>query len=135
VSDGGPILVDTSVWIDFFGPRPGPAGEELRRLIAESEPVVLTGIVVAEVLQGLIHSVDVIEKYLGQWELLALEGFEAYARAAKMFRVARSRGLTLTTVDALIAATALDYGARLFTLDRDFEGLAKLLPLKLYRPR
>ena len=49
----GVILVDSSVWVDFFSSSPGPAGAELRRMIEESEPFALTGIVIAEVLQGL----------------------------------------------------------------------------------
>ena len=46
------ILVDSSVWIDFFSSSPGRAGAELRRMIEEAEPFALTGIVVAEVLAG-----------------------------------------------------------------------------------
>jgi hypothetical protein len=49
------ILVDSSVWIDFFSSRPGPAGTELRRMIVADEPFALTGIVVTEVLQSLVR--------------------------------------------------------------------------------
>ena len=59
------ILVDSSVWIDFFSSSPGRAGHELRRMIQESEPFALTGVVVAEVLQGLIRNADRIERFLG----------------------------------------------------------------------
>jgi predicted nucleic acid-binding protein len=132
LSDPGLVLVDTSVWIDFLSPRPGAAGEELRRLIEDTATVALTGIVVTEILPGLLRDADTVEEYLVQWDLLELDGFEAYVRAAKLFRVARSRGLTMTTVDILIATLAIDYGARLFTLDQDFAGLAKFSALKLY---
>lgn len=133
MSEPGPILVDTSVWIDALSPRPGPAGEELRRLIADVEPVVLTGIIVTEVLQGLFRDADAVESHLTQWDLLEPQGFGAYLRAARLWRMGRSRGLTLTTVDALIASLAMDYGAQLFTLDEDFVRLAKVTPLELYR--
>ena len=57
MSAGPPVVVDTSVWIDFFSPRPGPAGDELRRMIAAAEPVIVTGIIVTEILQGLVRDV------------------------------------------------------------------------------
>lgn len=126
------ILVDSSVWIDFFRSTPGAGGKELRRLIAEAEPLALTGMVIAEVLQGLTRDVDTIERYLGMWELLEPRGFETYREAASLFRHARARGLSLKTIDTLIAAIALEYGASVFTLDRDFSRIAHVTKLILH---
>jgi predicted nucleic acid-binding protein len=55
------ILVDSSVWVDFFSPSPGRAGAELRRMIQEADPFALTGVVVAEVLHGLTRDSGRIE--------------------------------------------------------------------------
>lgn len=132
MSAAGPVLVDTSVWIDFFAPRPGAAGAELRRMIASAEPVVLTGIIVTEILQGLVRDVAVIEKFLAPWDLVEPTGFETYVKAAELYRQARSHALTLTTVDALIATLAIENRAQLFTLDKDFDRLARWAPLELY---
>lgn len=126
------ILVDSSVWVDFFSARSGRAGHELRRMIEEAEPFALTGIVVAEVLQGLTRDVERIEDYLAQWDLLEPRGFGTYRNAAAIFRKARSEGVTLTTTDALIAAIALEHSAALFTLDKDFVRIAKWTGLKLW---
>lgn len=126
------ILVDTSVWIDFFAPRPGPAGRELRRMIESAEPVVLAGIIVTEILQGLVREAATIEGFLRQWDLIEPAGFETYVRAAALYRHARSHALTLTTVDALIAALAIENRVRLFTLDKDFVRLTRSAPLDLY---
>lgn len=128
------ILVDTSVWIDFFSSSPGPAGKELRRMIDDAEPIALTGIVLTEILQGLTRDVDRIERYLSLWELLEPDGARTYREAAAIFRLARAKGATLTTVDALIAAIALKHGAALFTLDKDFSRITRWIPLSLYRP-
>ncbi len=127
------ILVDSSVWIDFFSSSPGPAGAELRRLIMDAEPFALPGVVVAEVLQGLTRDVGRIEQYLGQWEMLEPSGFETYRSAAAIYRLARSKGVTPTTMDALIAAIAQEHNAALFTLDQDFLRLARLTGLALHR--
>jgi len=128
------ILVDSSVWIDFFSASPGPGGAELRRMIAEAEPFALAGIVVAEVLQGLTRDAGPIERFLSQWDLLEPHGFATYRDAASIFRLARSKGITLTTIDSLIAAIALEHGAGVFTLDHDFARIARITRLRLYTP-
>jgi predicted nucleic acid-binding protein len=126
------ILVDTSVWIDFFSFSPGRAGSELRRLIDEVEPFALTGVVVTEVLQGLTRDVNRIERFLSMWELLEPRGFSTYREAAAISRLARSRGISLTTIDTLIAAIALEHRASLFTLDKDFSRVARITALRLH---
>jgi len=128
------ILVDSSVWVDFFSSSPSRAGDELRRMIEDSEPFALTGIAVAEVLQGLTRDAAPIERFLEQWELLEPRGFDTYRRAAEIYRLARRKGVTLATIDTLIAAIALEHGASVFTLDRDFSRIARLAGLELYRP-
>lgn len=126
------ILVDSSVWIDFFSRAPGPGGRELKRLIAASEPMALTGVIVTEVLQGLRWDVQRVERQLALWDLLEPQGFETYRNAAGLARVARSRGVMLTTIDALIATVALESGVILFTLDRDFRHIESFTGLRLH---
>ena len=126
------ILVDSSVWIDFFNSAPGPAGDELRELIRDAEPFALTGVVVTEILQGLTRDARRIEQYLSQWELLEPRGFRTYREAAAIFRLAGSKGVSLTTIDALIAAIALEHRVSVFTLDRDFSRIARLTGLPLH---
>jgi predicted nucleic acid-binding protein len=126
------ILVDTSVWIDFFSSSPGRAGRELRRMIHEVEPLALTGVVVTEVLQGLTRDVNRIERYLSMWELLEPGGFSTYREASAISRLVRSRGISLTTIDTLIAAIALEHQASLFSLDKDFFRVARITALRLH---
>jgi predicted nucleic acid-binding protein len=118
------ILVDTSVWVDFLNSARGPAGDELERLIRANAPLVLTGLVLTEVLQGLKRDVGPVTELLPRWPLIEPGGFATYEAAATIFRQARTRGLTLSTVDAVLAALALEYNAAFFTLDQDFERLA-----------
>lgn len=125
-------LVDSSVWIDFLSTTPGPGGDELGRLIAASEPLALAGVIVTEVLQGLRRDVAQIEDELALWEMLEPKGFATYRRAAHLVRLARSRGVALTTIDALIATLALESGAVLFTLDRDFQRIAGFTKLRIH---
>lgn len=101
-------------------------------MIADAEPFALTGVVITEVLQGLKRDVRRVEHYLSQWELLEPKGFSTYREAAVIFRAARAKGVAVTTIDALIAAITLEYGATLFTLDKDFTRIAGILHLPLY---
>ena len=101
-------------------------------MISEAEPLALAGVVVTEVLQGLRRDVGRIEHYLSQWDLLEPAGFQTYREAAVIFRSARSKGIAFTTIDGLIAAIALEHGATLFTLDKDFTRIASLVRLPLY---
>jgi predicted nucleic acid-binding protein len=101
-------------------------------MIAEAEPFALTGVVVTEVLQGLKRDMSRVEHYLAQWEMLEPRGFHTYREAAVIFRSARARGIAFTTVDALIAAIALEHGATLFSLDRDFTRIGSIVRLSLY---
>jgi predicted nucleic acid-binding protein len=125
-------LVDSSVWIDFFSPQPGRAGKELRRMIADAEPFAIAGVVVAEILQGLTRDVAQIERYLTMWDILEPAGFSTYRDAAAIFRLARSKGISLSTIDTLIAAIAIDHRAAVFTLDKDFSRIARLTNLPLH---
>ncbi len=126
------ILVDSSVWVDFFRPSPGRAGAELRRMIEESEPFALSGIVVAEILQGLTRDAGAIERFLAQWDMLEPRGFDTYRSAAAIYRAARGKGIASSTIDTLIAAIALEQGASVFMLDRDFVRIARMTGLELY---
>jgi predicted nucleic acid-binding protein len=127
------ILVDSSVWVDFFSSSPSRAGDELRRMIEDSEPFALTGIVVAEVLQGLTRDSAPIERFLEQWDMLEPGGLDTYRKAAEIYRLARRKGVTLATIDTLIAAIAIEHSASVFTLDQDFSRIARLVGLDLYR--
>ncbi len=127
------ILVDSSVWVDFFSSSPGRGGSELRRMIEDSEPLALTGVVVAEVLQGLTREARTIGRFLAQWDMLEPSGFETYRAAAAIYRTARGKGISLTTIDTLIAAVALEHKASVFTLDHDFSRIALITGLVLHR--
>jgi predicted nucleic acid-binding protein len=126
------ILVDSSVWVDFFGSFPGRGGSELRRMIDEDEPFAVTGVVVAEVLQGLTRDSRSIERYLAEWDMIEPRGFETYRQAAAIFRAGRAKGITLTTIDSLIAAIAMEHGTSVFTLDQDFARITRITRLLLY---
>jgi predicted nucleic acid-binding protein len=66
--------------------------------------------------------------------MLEPRGFSTYRDAAAIFRLVRSKVIALPTIDTLIAAIALEWGASVFTLDKDFGRIARLTRLPLYTP-
>ncbi len=89
-------------------------------------------VVIAEVLQGLTRGAEEIERYLAMWDMLEARGFKTYREAAALFRLGRANGISLTTIDTLIAAIALEHGASVFTLDKEFHRIARLTKLPLH---
>jgi predicted nucleic acid-binding protein len=76
-----------------------------------------------------------VREILQAFPVLLLDGLRSADQAVALYRACRRRGLTIRgTVDCLIAAVCIDAVAELFHHDRDFEVLAKVSALKLYRP-
>lgn len=101
-------------------------------MIEEAEPFALAGVIVTEILQGLRRDADRIERYLSLWDLLEPIGFSTYREAAAIARFARSKGASLSTIDCLIAAIAIEHRAILFSLDKDFLRMSRIMPLRLH---
>ena len=134
------ILFDTSVLSRVLRRRhPGPAERRLRavfdELMASDDPLGLPGIVVQEVLSGVRSERQFAElsgRVLAAFSILP-EGVSEHVEAARVRNVCLAKGLNVSGVDCLIAACAITGGHQLFTVDEDFEAIAKHTPLKLYR--
>ncbi len=129
------VLVDTSVWVDFFNEYPSPEADALVRLIREEADVLTCGLVVAEVLQGIRRekSRAEIERLFLEMEWLTPREPETYVAVAELYRGLRSRGLTIrSAVDCLIAVLAAEYDVLLLSKDRDLRTIveSKLLDLR-----
>jgi predicted nucleic acid-binding protein len=101
-------------------------------MIEEDASVVLTGLIVTEVLQGLGRNLQNVESFLSHFSMLEPGGFGTYVHAALISQEGSARGISLHTVDTLVAAIALENHARLFTLDKDFARIASFTSLQLY---
>jgi predicted nucleic acid-binding protein len=130
-------IVDTSVWIDFFGGNDTPEVQELQRLIDASEDVCICGVILTEVLQGIREDKD---------HAAASAAFEAFLflpmtqrtfmRAADLYRTLRRREVTVrNAVDCMIASVAIEHDIPLLHNDRDFDGIATLRNLKVVKTR
>jgi predicted nucleic acid-binding protein len=128
------IVVDTSVWIDFFRDTGTWQVEHLAQQVADDEPVALTDIVLTEILQGLPNDRQArrVERRLLAFDVLRLEGLDDFRRAASLYRLARARGITIRrTLDCLIASVCVREDAPLLHADADFDHLATCTALRI----
>jgi predicted nucleic acid-binding protein len=122
------VVVDTSVWIDFFAGRPVPA---LERALAEAT-VVLPPIVVAELLSGATRARDrrAIADLLAEIPLHETP-LAHWIRVGELRRRVAARGVVVSTPDAHVAQCAIDRDTVLLSRDRVFSRLVPLTALRL----
>lgn len=119
------VLVDTSVWIDFFRKKDSALAEKLDVLL-DSDQVAISPLIQLEILGGcktrefekvrwVLSSLPAILPAPSTWELIA-----------DWTQTAVKRGERFGVVDFVIAAAAKESGAKLWSLDGDFQRMAKL---------
>lgn len=126
------ILVDSSVWIDYFRGTVTPHTERLDALLGR-EPLCMGDLVLAEVLQGFNtdREFNQAQKLLTSLEPIELGGQEMAIQAARNFRMLRLLGITVRkTIDTMIATACIEKGLRLLYSDRDFDPFVEHLGLR-----
>jgi predicted nucleic acid-binding protein len=130
------ILVDSSVWIDYFRGRRTREAAHLDALLGV-EPVAIGDLMLAEVLQGFADDAT-FRRALGLFEpvpVLEIGGRAIALQAARNFRSLRARGVTVRkTIDTLIATRCIHDGLPLLFSDRDFEPFVSHLGLRSALP-
>jgi len=125
------ILVDSSVWIDYFKGAVTPQTEALDRLLGR-RPLAIGDLILTEVLQGFDDERDFrsARDLLTSLEVVELGGKEIAIQAAKNFRALRRFGITVRkTIDLIIATRCIESGYDLLHNDRDFDPFVKYLGL------
>lgn len=131
------LFVDTSVWSLAFrrdAPPPGGEVQALRGALEGGEQVVTTGLVLQELLQGFNGPrarKQIIERF-GALPLLAPER-QDHVEAAELRNRCRRAGLQVGTIDALLAQLCVRHDLTLLTSDKDFAGISRHAPLRLWR--
>jgi len=129
------MIVDTTVWADYFNGGESPCTDRLDRALAEEEEVAILPVIVAEVLQGFRTETG----FLKARDLLLglpvlVPSIECHVEAACLFRRLRGKGITVRgTIDCIIAQTCLDHDAELLSPDADFHRIAENTRLRLWR--
>ncbi|MEW6087351.1 MAG: PIN domain nuclease [bacterium] len=127
------VLIDTSIWVDFFQYPESSYTERLENLIKDNNKAVICGIIIQEVLQGIKDE----KSYLATKERLSKFPFivtnrESYFFASSLYRSLRNKGITVPPVDVTIASIAILNKIPFFTKDSHFSIIAKYADLELY---
>ncbi len=127
------VLVDTSVWIEFFRGGNDPVSASLKQLLVRNSTAV-SGIVVTELYRGAKGERELrfLMKFLEAVDYIKTDE-EVYNKAGSMGYNLSKQGIHIGTVDLIIAQTALEHRMSLYSLDRHFERIAEHYPLKLFQ--
>jgi predicted nucleic acid-binding protein len=129
------IVVDTSVWVDFFNGRPTPEADALNELLGE-RPIIVGDLTMAEVLSGVRADSDLrkARSLLERCEFRLMVGKAVALEAAGNYRLLRKRGITVRkTIEVLIGTFCILNRVPLLHADRDFDALEEHLGLLVYR--
>ena len=130
------VIVDTTVWIDYFRDIRSPETDWLH-VELDRQRLGLTDIILCEVLQGVRDesSATAVERQLLKLEVFEAGGTELVSAAAKNYRILRGRGHTVRkTIDCLIATFCLRERHSLLHRDRDFDPFERVLGLSVIHP-
>lgn len=132
------LFVDTSVWSLAFRRDSDSAMPEvraLRRALEGAEPIVTTGLVLQELLQGFSgprSRKHIIERFTAL-PLLTPERYD-YIEAAELRNRCRRAGVQVGTIDALLAQLCIRHELTLLTTDHDFRRAASHSTLRVWTP-
>ncbi len=125
-------LVDTSVWIDYLRGRTGLHVSFLRKLLDNPLAVAITHLIYLEILQGARDpaAFERLKVYFGGQQFVVPEQpLASHEAAARIYLDCRRRGVTVrSSVDCLIAQSAIESDLTLLHHDRDFGRIASVTP-------
>lgn len=134
----GPVLVDTSVWIDHLNGTSNFEADTLGELLDKGRMICICPPILQEILQGINDSrqFHLIRVHLLRQVILNCEPIEAAVRAAEMYQQLRRKGISVrSSNDCLIAYYAIHHKTSILHHDRDFRNIAAHTELKLFESK
>ena len=130
------ILVDSSVWIDYFNGNLTWQTDLLNNYLSHV-PIIMGDLILTEVLQGFKSERDYkkAKAFLSNLPFRQMGGYNVAIKSAENYRKLRKAGITVRkTIDVFIATFCILEGLTLLHDDRDFDPMASHLPLKTSSP-
>lgn len=127
------VVVDSSVWIDYFNGRPSVETKALHGFLGERQ-IVVGDLILTEVLQGFRSDRDFRQarRLLAAFPIVIMVGPELAVRAAEHSRRLRRLGVTVRkTIDVMIGTYCIASQLPLLHADTDFEPMVRHLGLRL----
>ena len=130
------ILVDSSVWIDYFNGTTSPETNYLDDQV-EKQIILVGDLILSEVLQGFREDRDFesARRGLSAFQQVEMLNAALAVQSARNYRAMRKKGITVRkTIDCLIATYCLETNTALLHCDRDFDPFEQQLGLRVIHP-
>ena len=130
------ILVDSSVWIDYFNGQKTWQTDLLEKLFSDV-PIIIGDLILAEILQGFRSDNDykIAKSFLSDLLFRQMGGYRVAVQSAQNYRTLRKKGVTVRkTIDVIIGTYCILESLPLLHDDRDFEPMESHLSLKILSP-
>jgi predicted nucleic acid-binding protein len=130
------ILVDSSVWIDYFNGRKTWQTDLLENLFS-NVPIIIGDLILTEILQGFRSDNDykTAKSFLSGLPFRQMGGYQVAVQSAQNYRTLRKKGVTVRkTIDVIIGTYCILEDLPLLHDDRDFEPMVSNLALKILSP-
>ena len=127
------LVVDTSVWIDYFNGVENPQTDFLNTVL-DKTPILIGDLILAEVLQGFRHDPDFekVRRAMGKYMQANMVSPVLAVQSARNYRFLRKKGVTVRkTIDSLIATYCIENDHELLHNDSDFDGYEEHLGLRV----
>ena len=129
------ILIDSSVWIDYFNGNKTSQTNWLDSSLGNT-PIIIGDLILTEVLQGFQSDKDfkTASDLLLRIPFMPMVGYDIALESATNYRLLRKKGITVRkTIDVIIGTFCIHYQLSLLHDDRDFDPIVKLLGLKIIK--
>jgi predicted nucleic acid-binding protein len=130
------LIVDSTVWIDYFNGRVTPQTDYLHDAVAYIH-ILVGDLILAEVLQGFRKDADfeAARLTLGKFSQASLVSSTLAVQSARNFRFLRQKGITVRkTIDSLIETYCIENSHDLLHSDVDFDPYEQFLGLSVIHP-
>lgn len=125
------ILIDTSIWIDYFQNRSSIISEKVDKILSGNE-VFVPKIVIAELILGAKSEkeISIIEDFLDAFHIVDQKE-DTWLKAGRLSYDLKKKGKTINLLDCYIAAIAQEHECKIFTLNRHFKEIQSIADISL----
>lgn len=126
------VLIDTSVWIDYFKDGDNQFAKKVNEVLSFSD-VCVPRVVIAELIQGAKSEkeISVIEEFIGAFNIID-QTEDTWIKAGRLSFSMKRKGFTVSIVDCYIAVIANENNCKIFSLDEHFKDIKRFLKLELF---
>ncbi len=131
IMSGEKILIDTSVWIDYFQNKASALSNKLDEILS-GDAIYIPKVVVAELIQGAKSQkeISIVEDFVGTFNIIDQKE-DTWVEAGKLSYRLKKKGKNINLTDCYIAIIAREHECTVFTLDKHFKHIQTEININL----